>query len=62
MSRIELDSLGEIEVPDNVLYGAFTTRALRNFRISGIKANPDFIKSLATIKKLVQKPISSSTC
>ncbi|MDL5502656.1 MAG: lyase family protein, partial [Candidatus Methanoperedens sp.] len=53
--RIEKDSIGEIEVPDNVLYGAFTTRALRNFRISGIKANPDFIKSLAIIKKACAK-------
>ncbi len=51
MSRIEKDSLGEIEVPDDVLYGAFTTRASRNFRISGIRAAPDFIKSLAIIKK-----------
>lgn len=36
MSRIEKDSMGEIEVPDNVYYGAFTTRASINFRISGI--------------------------
>jgi aspartate ammonia-lyase len=55
MSRIEKDSLGEIEVPDNVLYGAFTTRASRNFRISGIKANPEFIRSLAIIKKACAK-------
>ena len=55
MSRKERDSLGEIEVLDNVLYGAFTTRALRNFRISGIKANPDFIKSLAIVKKACAK-------
>ncbi len=51
MSRIEKDSLGEIEVPDNVLYGAFTTRASRNFRISGIRAKPEFIRSIAMIKK-----------
>ena len=55
MSRIEKDSLGEIEVPENVLYGAFTTRALKNFRISGIKASPVFIKSLAMIKKACAK-------
>jgi aspartate ammonia-lyase len=55
MTRIEKDSSGEIEVPDNVYYGAFTTRALKNFRISGIKANPDFIKSLAIIKKACAK-------
>jgi aspartate ammonia-lyase len=51
MSRIEKDSLGEVEVPDNVLYGAFTTRASNNFQISGIKAKSEFIKSIAQVKK-----------
>ncbi|MCX9010258.1 MAG: aspartate ammonia-lyase [Candidatus Methanoperedens sp.] len=51
MSRIEKDSLGKIEVPDGVLYGAFTTRASRNFRISGLRAKPEFIKSIALVKK-----------
>ncbi|MDO9097962.1 MAG: aspartate ammonia-lyase [Candidatus Methanoperedens sp.] len=51
MTRIEKDSLGEIEVPDNVLYGAFTTRASKNFKISGLRAKPEFIKSIAIIKK-----------
>ena len=51
MSRKERDSLGEIEVPDNVLYGAFTTRAYQNFQISGIRAKPDFIRAIAIIKK-----------
>ncbi|HEY9246881.1 MAG TPA: lyase family protein, partial [Candidatus Methanoperedens sp.] len=51
MSRKEKDSLGEIEVPDNVLYGAFTTRAYHNFQISGIRAKPEFIGSIAIIKK-----------
>lgn len=55
MSRIEKDSIGDIEVPDNVLYGAFTTRASKNFRISGIKADPEFIRSLAIIKKACAK-------
>ena len=51
MGRIEKDSLGEIEVPDDVLYGAFTTRASKNFQISGLKAKPEFIKSIALVKK-----------
>ena len=51
MKRLEKDSLGEIDVPENVLYGAFTTRASRNFRISGIRAKHEFIKSIALIKK-----------
>jgi len=55
MSRIEKDGIGEVHVPDNVLYGAFTMRASRNFRISGIKADLHFIKSLALIKKACAK-------
>lgn len=51
MTRIEKDSLGEIEVPDNALYGAFTTRASRNFKISGIRAKQEFISSIAIVKK-----------
>ena len=51
MTRIEKDSLGEIEVPDNVLYGAFTTRASKNFKISGLHAKPELIRSIALIKK-----------
>lgn len=51
MIRTEKDSIGNIEVPDNVLYGAFTTRASRNFQISGIRAKPEFIRSIALIKK-----------
>ncbi|MDP2754094.1 MAG: lyase family protein, partial [Nitrospirota bacterium] len=51
MTRVEKDSLGEIEVPENALYGAFTTRASKNFKISGLRAKPEFIKSIAMIKK-----------
>ncbi len=51
MKRKEKDSLGEIEVPLDVLYGAFTTRASHNFQISGLRAKPEFISSIAIIKK-----------
>ncbi|NJD77001.1 MAG: aspartate ammonia-lyase [Candidatus Methanoperedens sp.] len=51
MNRREKDSLGEIEVPEAALYGAFTTRAYGNFRISGIRAKTEFITSIAIIKK-----------
>jgi len=51
MSRIEKDSLGKIEVPEDALYGAFTTRASKNFQISWLRAKPEFIKSIALIKK-----------
>ncbi len=35
--RIEKDTLGEVYVPRNALYGAQTQRAVENFPISGIK-------------------------
>ena len=35
--RIERDSLGEVLVPINALYGAQTQRAVENFAISGLK-------------------------
>jgi fumarate hydratase, class II len=49
--RIERDSLGEIRVPTNALYGAQTQRAVENFPISGLKPWPAFIWSMATIKR-----------
>ena len=33
--RIEKDSLGEVKVPENALYGAQTQRAFENFPVSG---------------------------
>lgn len=50
-SRIERDWLGEKEVPADALYGVHTVRALENFPISGQKAIPEFIVSLAMVKK-----------
>jgi len=49
--RTEEDSLGEVKVPDDAYYGAFTVRALDNFQITGRKAHPAFFRSLAEIKK-----------
>ena len=48
--RIEEDSLGEVRVPANALYGAQTQRAVENFRISGIPLPAEFISSLGLIK------------
>ena len=52
--RIEKDSLGEIYVPKNALYGAQTQRAIENFPISGIKMDfpftDSFVDSLGLIK------------
>ncbi|MEK6949403.1 MAG: lyase family protein, partial [Nanoarchaeota archaeon] len=49
--RIEKDVMGEVKVPSNSYYGAFTQRAKENFKISGIRAHKEFLVSLATIKK-----------
>lgn len=49
--RIEKDSMGEIQVPKDALFGAQTQRANDNFQISGIKFDRGFIEALGTIKK-----------
>ena len=49
--RIEQDSLGEMQVPEDALYAAQTQRAVENFPISGIRFPRRFIAALGTIKK-----------
>ena len=49
--RIEEDSLGEIRVPEEALYGAQTQRAVENFPISGQRFGRRFIEALGLIKK-----------
>jgi fumarate hydratase class II len=48
--RIERDSLGELRVPSEALWGAQTQRAVENFPISGLKMPRDFIRALGLIK------------
>ena len=36
-TRIEKDSLGELKVPADALYGVQAARAVHNFQISGLK-------------------------
>jgi fumarate hydratase class II len=50
-TRLERDSLGEIEVPGQALYGGQTMRAVHNFPISGLRPWRAFIWSIATIKR-----------
>lgn len=50
-TRIEHDSLGDVHVPADALYGAQTQRAIQNFQISGLKPRQAFIWSMATIKR-----------
>jgi fumarate hydratase class II len=52
--RIEKDSLGEVKVPANVLWGAQTQRAVNNFPISGIKMDFPFTKSFVSSLGLIK--------
>jgi fumarate hydratase class II len=49
--RVEKDSLGEVRVPKNALYGAQTRRAVENFPITGKRPYRAFIWSVAVIKR-----------
>ncbi len=51
MSRIERDSMGEVELPAEALYGPQTARAIENFKISGWPMPARFIKTLGMIKQ-----------
>ena len=48
--RTEHDLLGELALPDDVLYGIQTERARKNFAVSGRPAAPDLLRALAQVK------------
>jgi fumarate hydratase class II len=48
--RIERDSLGELKVPAEALWGAQTQRAVQNFPLSGLKMPRAFIRALGLVK------------
>ena len=50
-TRIEKDSMGELEVPVDALYGAQTQRAINNFPVSDLIMPKRFISALGLIKK-----------
>ncbi|HEX2369991.1 MAG TPA: class II fumarate hydratase [Acidimicrobiia bacterium] len=49
-SRVERDSMGDVEVPAGAYFGASTQRAVDNFPISGIRFSRRFIWALGLIK------------
>ncbi len=49
--RTERDSMGELKVPAEALWGAQTQRAVENFPISGVSMPREFIAALALIKQ-----------
>ncbi len=48
--RVERDSMGEVEVPRDALFGAQTRRALDNFPISDLRFQRRFVEALGAIK------------
>lgn len=48
--RIERDSMGEVRIPSDKLYGAQTERARQNFPISGLRFSRHFLEALGAIK------------
>ncbi|MGB9428295.1 MAG: class II fumarate hydratase [Gammaproteobacteria bacterium] len=48
--RVEHDSMGELKVPAEALWGAQTQRAVQNFPISGLTLPRAFIRALGLIK------------
>lgn len=49
-TRIERDSMGDMEVPESALYGASTQRAVLNFPVSSLRFSSGFIGAVGTIK------------
>jgi aspartate ammonia-lyase len=49
--RYERDTLGEVAVPDDALYGAQTQRAVENYPVSGLREHPVFIRAFILLKK-----------
>ena len=54
-SRIEKDSMGEVNVPADALYAAQTQRAIDNFPVSGIPMPAALIRAIALIKQCAAK-------
>lgn len=50
--RVEHDSMGDLHVPADALYGAQTQRAVQNFPISGLRMPRSFIRALGLIKRV----------
>ena len=49
--RTEHDSMGELQVPADALWGAQTQRAVENFPVSGLTMPREFIRALGLIKQ-----------
>ena len=54
-TRLERDSMGELQVPAGAYYGATSQRAQLNFPISDLRFNRSFIKAIGQIKQAASR-------
>ncbi len=54
-TRIEKDSMGEMRVPEDALWGAQTQRAVENFPISGYRFGRRFVRAMGLVKQAAAK-------
>ena len=51
--RTERDSLGEVKIPSDAYYGAFTSRAIQQYHVTGLRPHINLIMSFVMIKRSV---------
>lgn len=49
--RIDSDSLGEVKIPSDAYYGAFTGRAIKQYHVTGKKSHKHLISAYVMIKR-----------
>jgi len=49
--RTDRDSLGEVQIPADAYYGAFTARAIKQYHVTGQRAHPYLIMAFVMIKR-----------
>lgn len=49
--RIDKDSLGEVKIPEDMYYGAFTSRAIQQYHVTGQRSHLYLIMSFVMIKR-----------
>ncbi|KAJ2980142.1 hypothetical protein NQ176_g2812 [Zarea fungicola] len=64
IERVEKDSLGQLQLPANALYGINVARSLANFPISGrsIASWPNFVRAFALVKQAAARANSEIGC
>ncbi len=50
-TRIEHDTMGEVEVPSEALWGAQTQRSFQNFKIGSERLPRPMIRAMGLVKK-----------